>query len=384
MARGSSPTEIKDDSFKGKDIITPTHQKSLIVESFTNAAEKLIPDWNKQLVVMVGLTANNTNSKVANAQLSLHGTLNLDKKSFKASNYWDFEDPLLKFSLANIDARAFRFTSGCTSDFIDGADCDYSFKSGDSSLSDDQLEELNFLGFSLRAHVAPINPAGWANLAVSLYPATRDKLLEKYPETAKAGNFPGFGIFAGVVPMGPRTEAVFPDLEYGSPVLPAITPGVSALHEFALNLESSDILSAMASLFRKAVKLDNKKNFRTLAARWAEIDAKKAGGLLPAAPDALWPSTNSVAVVNLGRESVLLFPPPPPLTWVLLQPLFPEAGLINSGDFFGTKGGIFTQPEKKKRPSKIAVFSFNYYPPPHPALPCQRNVSTFFMGLISF
>ena len=81
MARGSSPTEIKDDSFKGKDIITPTHQKSLIVESFTNAAEKLIPDWNKQLVVMVGLTANNTNSKVANAQLSLHGTLNLRSPS---------------------------------------------------------------------------------------------------------------------------------------------------------------------------------------------------------------------------------------------------------------------------------------------------------------
>lgn len=97
MVRGNSPTAIKDDAFRGQDSLSPTHQKSLLVEAFNNAAEKLVPSWNKELVVMVGLTANNTNSKVANARILVQGTFNLERKTYKAANFWEFEDPAIKF-----------------------------------------------------------------------------------------------------------------------------------------------------------------------------------------------------------------------------------------------------------------------------------------------
>jgi hypothetical protein len=300
--------------------LSPTHQKSLLVEAFNNATEKLVPSWNKELVVMVGLTANNTNSKVANARILVQGTFNLERKTYKAANFWEFEDPAIKFSLSNLDARQFKFSEGCSSDYLSGEDCDFRFKSGERSLSDEQLETLKFPGFALRAHVAPINPAGWANLSISLFPETRANLLARFPDTAAAPNFPGFNLFSGVVPMGPRADAIFPDLECGTPILPAIMPGVSDLEEFVLFLETTDILHAMSSLLRKAVKLDNKKHFRTLSSRWAEIESKKAGGLLAAAPEALWPTSTQAPVVNLGRNlffsSFSLFQlPPPPLVF---------------------------------------------------------------------
>ena len=92
----------------GTDPLSIEDLRYLTVDSFNEAARKLIDNYNNEPTLMVGLTFTQDNTRVENATPILAGRV--DKMKFDANKYWTFTRRL-EIVIKRLDLKVFNFTN---------------------------------------------------------------------------------------------------------------------------------------------------------------------------------------------------------------------------------------------------------------------------------
>ena len=312
------PTVITGEEFAGAEYLAPDQLDKLVIDSPVNAAHNLISGWSNGLIVIPALSLNNTNTGFSNATILMQGRLFEPKKAVSAARFWQTEDTAIMLTVKSMDARLFKFDGRLSSQLLDSSELSVTWTKNGTELTNDELAAFNYNGFCLRANLAPIPPAGWAKLDISIFPANKDTLLLENP-CATDHRFPGMNLFSGQVMIGPRSSDLFPEVAWGSPVAPALIP-LSNTADLPIEIPVKLIKSALSKLLRTALKPESKRSIGYLAPRWADLKAKGPASLAPCNPDFLWPAVSELptsppdTTAAGGRNNFFspLLPPPPP------------------------------------------------------------------------
>ena len=297
--RTRTPPAITGDELAGRDEIPDDLLLRLLVNSNLEAGLNLIEGWNKKVVALISCKLDSFNKKPASTNLLLQGAVCEGVKAKTAARFWPIEDNTVLLHIKPFEAGLFKFPNGLTSDFVDSSEVNFGFKNGNADIPPSQLNDLGISGFALRANVQPCQPAGWAKLAINLFPMDKKALLQRF-QSANDPSFPGLNIFKGMIEINPTTASFDDDCSWGAPFLPAIIPGAN-FNDAPLDLNTNELRNAVFSLLRQAKGTECKSNQANLEKRWSELEAANAKELPAIQPDFLWPSPSLPVTVNLGK-----------------------------------------------------------------------------------
>lgn len=317
---GSIPT-ISGDGFKGKGDLTRDDIKKLVVEGYgKDSMKSLTTDWSGEVAGVVTVSLSNDNKRIIEGRFCLIGSLFTNKK-VTAGKFWSVLDlaagqpqpagtvqpdqatavtgssvsmpePVppppqpwhLMYSIP--DCEVFRFPDGgLVSEIVDGDRFPHSFYRGETLVPEDELPE-GYLGFSLRAYVAPTRET-YAKITILMYPLAKELLVSAHP-LSRNSMFPGITLFSGEFPLIPKSSAQPRQKGWGCPLVPAVIPGMDL--EDSTHFPRSPLLrAAIAQVLRKAVKHEAKSNHPNLIQRWSEINEYGISRLKDLQLDHIWP-----------------------------------------------------------------------------------------------
>lgn len=281
------PTIISGPQFNGTTDLDEEDYTILAVDGFGNPSETILADinWSEEIVCLTGIRLTPDNSRVANSSVFLLGSLFADKR-VNITKLWNL-DSQTHLSLTVSNASIFNFPNGAMfSDYVDSSATSFKVTQHGSELSHSTLASLNFLGFSLRAHLAPVS-ATYIKLWISLLPLPKLTLLETHP-LASNPSFPGFKVLEGDIPLAPLSSGPPLSKDWGCPITPAILLG-SDLNPDAVLPSNLSLITALAAMLRKPVRPELHTNGAKLAPRLEEILEHGSSQLKSLAPEHLWP-----------------------------------------------------------------------------------------------
>ena len=314
---------IQSDEFEGSENLNQGDWLKLQVDSLNHSADKVVTNWNRGLVGVLGMSLTPDNCKPKNLNVFLQGDLlNGGRKLLLAKRFWPNADNTVHLMLKDLDGALFPFKDNLTSTLVDSSRLSYAFVRGNATLEQGETEEMGLGGFCLKVHLVPTQ-ATWMAFTVSLFPDSLANLTEDHP-LCKNPSFPGIRLTSGELPMHPRSSELFPERATGCPLIPAILPG-SPIADAPIGITSSDTRAAVAALMRKAIKPDCK-NIGPLLAKYQALLENGSSKLADGAPDPIWPLPSEP--VSIGKTQSLikfpllpwkergfingLLPPPPP------------------------------------------------------------------------
>ena len=347
MAR---PVVISSDDFAGEDELSSEQLDQLLVNNFTDIAANLVPGWDPNgLIIIPALSLNNTNSAIDNATVVLQGRLFEPKKVVSAKRFFLTDDASVQLVLKPLDARKFKFRGRLSSELLDYAEVDYSILKDGKETTPQEVLDLGFKGFCLRAYINPQPPAGWAKVDLSLFPLDVDELTGSFI-AASDPRFPGISLAhpAGLVSMGPASSTFFPESDWGCPIAGALLALTSTV-DHPISITAKTLKSAIGELLRTNIKPENKRDFSYLMPRWDKIYAKGPTSLGSCTPDFIWP------------------PPAAPPT--------------AATEAFGSSSGSPAPPGFRPLPPRGRTASFSA-PPPHTTFFYFSLSAVYFLSLI--
>ena len=301
------PTIITGPQFNGTTALDEEDFTVLAVEGFGEQAETILADinWSEEIVCLTGLRLSPDNSRVSNSAVFLLGSIFADKR-VNITKLWNL-DSQTHLSLTVSNASIFNFPNGALfSDYVDSSAVAFKVSQHGSELNQSTLASLNFQGFSLRAHLAPVSATN-IKLWISLLPLPKLTLLETHP-LASNPSFPGFKVLEGDIPLAPLSSGPPLSKDWGCPITPAIILG-SDLDPDAVLPSNQALITALAAMLRKPVRPELHANGSKLAPRLEEILEHGSSVLKSLTPDHLWPlpgNTSLVASSSTGSSLLLL------------------------------------------------------------------------------
>ena len=333
MAGGKS-SSIKGTAFQGTAKLSKDDCRQLAVAD-AKSTDHLTPNWLNSTRSILCLHLRPDNVTIDSASILLAGLLHQGEKAYQCKNYW-LTEPVLSLIFAPLDLSLFTFPANClSSNLLDAANLPHRFVEGNTTVPQETLSTLGIQGFCLRANLYPSHP-DWMKLTITIYPRPATALCEEF-QLAVSPAFPGMLLDAGgAIHLGPSAAEIFPDIQFGSPVAPALVS--STPWDRAIGYPpTAKIIHAIASFLRTAVRPVHVKSLDNLAKAWDDISERGEAALKFKAPDLLWPEPPEEPATSQGTTSSTpgvfsffpgsFFPPfnPPPHLpfFFLFSPQFP-------------------------------------------------------------
>jgi len=288
------PKVIKGSGFKGNGELCLAHWKTLEVCSPADTPRRLQENWGGSIVGFFVARLSTDNKNVDNISFNLGGTLfeNEDLK-LNCSKFWSVPDNLT-MAIPTLNSGIFSFPNGgMTSELVDSSKFQVNWFRDGVALSPEEKAETGITGFCLRFHAIPEQslPSGtWASLTMVLFPLPKSSLLETHSLSPRA-NFPGLRFFSsGVFQIGFNSAKRFPDLEWGSPLVPGVILG-GHWDDFPFCPAAAELRTKLAITLRNVCPADIKKTPADLKKAWDDIKANGEAALRNTAASLkhIWP-----------------------------------------------------------------------------------------------
>ena len=301
-------TVIGGTGFVGSKLLTLEDVKKIEVEHINHIPDKLLLNWSGGIVGITAIYLTNDNRRVSNSNFLLMGNIfSTAPKITAATKFWDMPASV-NLAIQEIDTAIFIFNGTLSSELVDCSEINYSLLMGADPITDEDLEDMNFLGFSLRAFITPISQEK-AKLNLVLYPLAKASLLETHP-LAQKPQFPGINVYTADFNFAPLANASLTG--HGLPFLPALFSS-QPFASLPNHPSAQDLKAAISALLRKTTKPECKMNATMLRPRWEDILNEGLSLLKDLTPDLIWPLPRATTA-NQGMNSILFsYSTPPPL-----------------------------------------------------------------------
>ena len=290
------PSDIVDDSFVPRRILSPAELESLAVDgskaSFKAQLEAGSWSGTSYAALAVQLLANN--SRVDSISLVLGGKL--EGTWTGAPRCWPGMPGTFKLKPA-LDLSIFTFVpNSLHTELLDATDEHLSIVNGDTSITIEALKQAGGTDFCFKLVCYPTNHK-YMHVNCLLYPMSAADLLAAHPY-AGYPHFPGILCITKDVILNPAADD---DVQWGSPWFPLLVKGNKDTP--LENIDCYDLHTKMAKFLRAAVKSQSCMTLAQLQVKWTSF-GQDGDGPGPQ-PDRLWP-----LALNLMPESAsLLYSP---------------------------------------------------------------------------
>ena len=303
LRRRPVPT-ISGDGFRGSTSLTLIQLRGLEVNSVADTAQTILSktNWDGGVIATLSINLSNDNLRVHSASFNLLGRLYPDSKSFPAHKFFKIDDSSITLSIKIDDSSYFSFKEGLTSELVDGANIEHSFKRNGEDIEDEELEELGISGFCLRMFCMP-SAQDWIKFNLTLIPRPLADIQESTNNLVNSPLFPCLSLATGDIPLKPLTQELL-QVRWGFPILPAIIPGVPMSTSNNCPC-STDIRATLSAVLRHVNRPEIKLNVDYWEARMNEICKDGEASLKEMPLELVWPLPSPVIAQVEGRKDCL-------------------------------------------------------------------------------
>lgn len=297
------PKKISDQQFKGTQSLTHEQWRDLQIDNRSDAPRRMMDKWSGNVIGFLACYLSNDATKVDQMVFTLAGDLFTDFNGLRcpANKFFEIDDSY-SIEIPPFESALFTFHNGTMqSEILDHSKIRVDWFKDGVALTAEERAAAKIPGFSLRFFATP-NAANWMAISIILFPLPKQQLLELYPMCLHPA-FPGIRLYSAAhCVLGFDTKQVFPDLCYGSPLLPCVL-SASDWHDNPTNPSTNALLFAMAKTLRTATSPTAKKDPANLKKRYEEILLQGEASLKPNPPSHLWPlPAEPPSTTPIGRD----------------------------------------------------------------------------------